>query len=81
MWAVWLSASRQSRERSFRGGQERKGGGGGGGGKAGGSFTGQLTVEARQADGKGLQGTHGVVVVQSEDVLGHAAKLHDDVVG
>lgn len=44
------------------------------------SFTGQLAVKARQADGKGLKGAHGVVVVQSEDVFGHSAELHDDVV-
>lgn len=45
------------------------------------SLAGQLAVEARQADGEGLEGAHGVVVVQGEDVLGHTAKLHDDVVG
>lgn len=44
------------------------------------SLTGQLAVEARQADGESLEGAHGVVVVQCEDVLGHTAKLHDDVV-
>lgn len=45
------------------------------------SFAGQLAVEARQADGEGLQGAHGIVVVQGEDVLGYSAKLHDNVVG
>lgn len=28
-----------------------------------------------------MQGAHGIVVVQGEDVLGYSAKLHDDVVG
>lgn len=45
------------------------------------SFTGQLAVEARQPDGKGLQGTQWVVVIQGEHVILHASKLHDDVVG
>lgn len=40
----------------------------------------QLAVKARQADGEGLKSAHGIVVVQGEDVLGHSAKLHDDVV-
>lgn len=48
--------------------------------KTGGSFAGQLAVKARQANGKGLESTHGVVVVESEDVFSHSAKLHDDVV-
>lgn len=45
------------------------------------SLAGQFAVEARQTDGEGLQGTHGVVVVQSEDVFRHSAELHDDVIG
>lgn len=45
------------------------------------SLAGQFAVEARQADGKGLEGAHGVVVVQGEDVLSHTTKLHDYVVG
>lgn len=45
------------------------------------SLAGQLAVEAGQADGEGLQGAHGVVVVQREDVLRHSAELHDDVIG
>lgn len=43
-------------------------------------FTGQLAVEAREADGERLKSTHGIIVVQSEDVFGHSAKLHDNVV-
>ena len=45
-----------------------------------GSLAGQFAVKAGQANGEGLQGTHGVVVVQGEHVLCHSAKLHDDVV-
>lgn len=45
------------------------------------SLAGQFAVEARQADGEGLQSTHGVVVVQGEDVFRHSAELHDDVIG
>lgn len=45
------------------------------------SLAGQFAVEARQADGEGLQSAHGVVVVQSEDVFCHSAELHDDVIG
>lgn len=44
------------------------------------SLAGQLAVEAGQANGEGLKGTHGVVVVEGEEVLCHSAKLHDDVV-
>lgn len=45
------------------------------------SLASQFAVEARQANGEGLEGAHGVVVVQGEDVLGHSTKLHDYVVG
>lgn len=65
-------------EKRFEGG---RGKGGGERVKPAGSFTGQLAVKTRQADGEGLKGAHGIVVVQSEDVFGHSAKLHDDVVG
>lgn len=44
------------------------------------SLAGQFAVEAGQADGEGLQSAHGVVVVQGEDVFGHSAELHDDVI-
>lgn len=44
-------------------------------------FTGQLAVEARQANGKRLKSAHGIVVVQSEDVFSNSTKLHDNVVG
>lgn len=42
-------------------------------------FTGKLRVEAGEGDAEGLQGAHGVAVVHGEDVLGHPAELHDDV--
>lgn len=48
--------------------------------KSEGSFAGQLAVKARQANGKGLKSTHGVVVVQSEDVFSNSPKLHYNVV-
>ncbi len=38
-----------------------------GGGGVTWSLAGQFAVEAGQADSKGLQGTHGVVIVQSEE--------------
>ena len=44
------------------------------------SLTGQLAVEAGEPDGKGLECTERVVVVQREHVVGHASKLHDYVV-
>lgn len=44
-------------------------------------FTGQLAVEARQANGKRLKSAHGIVVVQSEDVFSNSTKLHNNVVG
>lgn len=44
------------------------------------SLAGQFAVKTGQADGKGLQCTHGVVVVQREDVLSNTAELHHDVV-
>lgn len=46
----------------------------------GGSLTGQLTIEGGQGDGKSLHGTQGEAVIHGEDVLGHAAKLHHDVI-
>lgn len=45
------------------------------------SLTGQLAVEAREPDGKGLKCTQRVVVVQREHVVRHASKLHDYIVG
>lgn len=44
------------------------------------SLAGQFAIEAREANGKGLESTHGVAIVQSEDVFGYSAKLHYDVV-
>ena len=44
------------------------------------SLAGQFAVEAGERHPKGLEGAHGVAVVHGEDVLGHAAELHDDVV-
>lgn len=69
----------------LRGGRIAGGGGGGGGGSqvrqtCGGSLARQLAVKAGQADGKGLKSTHGIVIVQGEDVFCHSAKLHDDVI-
>lgn len=46
----------------------------------GGSLTGQLTIEGGQGDSKSLHGTQGEAVIHGEDVLGHAAKLHHDVI-
>ena len=43
-------------------------------------LTGQLAVEAGESNGKGLQGTHRVVIVHGEDILRYAAKLHHNVV-
>lgn len=44
------------------------------------SFAGDFASEAGECDGEGLHGTHRVVEVQREDVVGDAAKLHHDVV-
>mmetsp|Transcript_36540 Transcript_36540/g.79621 ORF Transcript_36540/g.79621 Transcript_36540/m.79621 type:complete len:299 (-) Transcript_36540:1113-2009(-) len=43
-------------------------------------FACQLVVKAGQADGKGLQRRHGILVVHRERVLPHLSKLEDDVV-
>lgn len=44
------------------------------------SFTCQLAVKAGEPDGKGLDCTQWVVVVQREHVICHTPKLHDNVV-
>lgn len=46
-----------------------------------GSLAGQLPIETGEGDGEGLQGAQRVPVVQSEGVLGYAAKLEHDIVG
>lgn len=43
-------------------------------------FTCDFAIEAGECDGEGLHGTHRVVVVQRENVIGYSAKLHHDVV-
>jgi len=43
-------------------------------------FTGNFAIKAGECDGKGLHGTHGVVVVQRENVISYSSKLHYDVV-
>ena len=43
-------------------------------------LTGYLPIEAGESDGEGLNSTHGVAVVQCEDIVGNATKLHHDVV-
>lgn len=44
------------------------------------SLAGDLAVEAGERYGKSLHGTHGVLVVQSENVVRYPAKLHHYVV-
>lgn len=39
-----------------------------------------LAVEAGESDGEGLHRTHGVLVVQREDVVRYPAELHHYVV-
>lgn len=46
-----------------------------------GSLAGQLPIETGEGDGEGLQGAQRVPVVQSEGVLGYAAKLEHYIVG
>lgn len=43
-------------------------------------FTCDFAIEAGERDGEGLHGTHGVVEVQSENVVSYPAELHHDVV-
>lgn len=43
-------------------------------------FTCNFAIKAGERYGKGLHGTHRVVVVQRENVIGYSAELHHNVV-
>lgn len=43
-------------------------------------FAGDFAIKAGKRDGKGLHGTHRVVVVQRENVISYSTKLHHNVV-
>lgn len=43
-------------------------------------FACNFAIKARERYGKGLHGTHGVAVVQGENVISYSTKLHHDVV-
>lgn len=45
-----------------------------------GLFASDFAVKAGECDGKGLDGTQGVVIVQSENVISYSSKLHHNVV-
>ncbi len=44
-------------------------------------FASQLSVETCHGDPEGLQGTHGVRVIDREHLVTYSTELHDDVVG
>lgn len=45
-----------------------------------GLFASDFAIKAGERDGKGLDGTQGVVIVQSENVISYSSKLHHNVV-